>query len=195
MSVVDSSPSSSSTQTALQTTVQVEVLPTTVDGPKGSATVVSRPGHTIPWTTVRPQRLASLQPPPCRLADYPRVSSRRRHPQFDAQGRFSVSTHIFPAAYPRNKSSGTWQWNPPPPETKDKRKYVAREVSLMASRKEAMESRQFIPGNRDEVLYMVANRYVPRHRKHQSDGVTLVLVHGAGVHKEVCSIHRLARSL
>jgi hypothetical protein len=133
--------------------------------------------------TVHPrQALEPLKSPPVQLDNYPALPSPARDPAFTSG--YTVSTHVFPAAFPRCPSS---QWVPPPEqESKDeKRKRIAKTVATYAALKERQERNQDTRLPHREVLWTVANRYVRNARSVTTPGLTLVFLHCIGSHKEV----------
>jgi hypothetical protein len=98
----------------------------------------------------------------------------------------TVSTHVFPAAFPRCLSG---QWVPPPEkESRDeKKKRIAQTVAAYVTLKETQERDEDLRPSRREVLWTVANRYVRNARSKTTPGLTLVFLHSIGTHKEVSS--------
>ena len=99
----------------------------------------------IPHNSVHPRRLAPLEPAPVALSDYPLLPSSRSGCFF---GDFDVSTHLFPAAFPRCPSN---IWSPPPlNESSDEKKRRIQEViAVSTALKEAQE--RGIPVSYDSV--------------------------------------------
>ncbi|KAI8985021.1 Alpha/beta hydrolase family-domain-containing protein [Trametes punicea] len=134
----------------------------------------------IPHRSVGPRRLAPLEPPPVTPQQYPAFTTPIR--DFVPGNDWSVSTHVFPAAYPRCPSDTLVA--PPPHETREKQKErIAHTVSRFSALKEAQEEGKDARPSRREVLWTVANRYISKHQA-QSPGLTLILLHGIGCHKE-----------
>ena len=135
----------------------------------------------IPSQTIHPRHtLAPLEPPPVQIEDYPSIGVKR---QSEFEPGYTVSTHVFPAAYPRCKSE---KWVPPPAyESKQEKKdRIQERVRRFAALKEAQERGEDTRPDRGEVHWMVAKRYV-RDACSTKPGLTLVLSHCIGAHKEV----------
>ena len=136
--------------------------------------------ETVSHTSVHPRRLTPLEPPPTYCNDYPKIPSTR-DPSFTQD--YTVSTHLFPAAFPRCPAD-VWT-QPPKVETKEETKArVQRTVELLSSLKEAQEQDRDTRPPMRKVFWTVANRYVHKSRP-RNPGLTLVLLHGIGAHKEV----------
>lgn len=145
--------------------------------------------ETLPHRSVHPRRLAPLEPPPVRLRDYPIIPSSRS-PTFLQD--WVVSTHVFPAAYPRCPSD---LWIAPPHvETKEQQKErIQKTVARLSERKESQEKGEDTRPSRREVLWTVANRYTPKLPQQRSNGLTVVMLHGIGCHKEVSYLFHPSR--
>ena len=138
-----------------------------------------------PAEHVTPTPLLPLRSPPEPL-QYPALPCPPRDHRFNTS--YDVTTHIIPAAFPR---STPFVALPAVPgrETKDERaariqRYTGELSSLQA---------QHLPdgsGTQPRVLWNVLNRYV---RKGSGGGLTLLLLHANGLHKEVSVITRLRR--
>ncbi|KII85654.1 hypothetical protein PLICRDRAFT_115758 [Plicaturopsis crispa FD-325 SS-3] len=140
---------------------------------------IPAPEKIIPSVTLHPRTFHDLLPllaPPVGLADYPALPSPPRPPLFTAS--YTLSTHILPAAFPRAPSA---QWTPPSGGKADKAAALEA-CAYMSERKERAERDEDVGPARNEVLWTVCNRYARRRRT--STGLTLVLVHGVGTHKE-----------
>ena len=142
-------------------------------------TTLPRPATTKPWKTVNPRRLAPLEPPPVTLADYPALPCPPRDPSFCPGYR--VTTHVFPAAFPRCPSD---PWVPPRPGQFASKESATAEVRHLSSLKIAQEEDRDPRPPRREVLWTVANRYV-RTLPTRTPGLTIVMLHYYGGHKEV----------
>lgn len=128
-----------------------------------------------------PRPLLPLRSPPEPLR-YPALPCPPRHHRFTSS--YTVTTHLIPAAFPR---SSPFVPLPalPAHETKDERaariqRFTDELLSLQA---------QHVPdqsGTQQTVLWSVLNRYV---RKSTgiggASGLTLLLLHANGLHKEV----------
>jgi hypothetical protein len=146
--------------------------------------IIPRPGQP-PRTDgqITPIPLLPLRLPPEPLR-YPALPSPLRDHRFSAT--YNVTTHIIPAAFPRSTP-----FIAPPPafpshEIDDEReariqRYTRELISLQA---------QYVPdssGTQPTVLWNVLNRYV-RHGK--GGGLTLLMLHANGMHKEVSVVLR-----
>lgn len=143
----------------------------------------------ILYATISPRTsLKPLIPPPVELDDYPTMTLPIPNSTSPFIPGYQVSTHVFPAAYPRCPSN---VWVPPPVEetTNERRARIACTVAELGAMKEAQEQGRDDRAPRGEVLWMVAKRYVKTPRP-QAAGLTLVLLHGVGALKEVCSLFR-----
>ncbi|KAI9063517.1 alpha beta-hydrolase [Trametes sanguinea] len=130
--------------------------------------------------SVHTRRLASLEAPPVILRDYPTLDAPARESALAES--WGVTTHVFPAAFPRCPSD-VWV-APPAHETREEQKTrIAATVARLSTLKEAQEADTDSRPSRREVLWMVANRYAPKEPSRPS-GLTLVLLHGIGCHKE-----------
>ena len=126
-----------------------------------------------------PRPLLPLRPPPEPLRYPPLPCPPRRH-RFTSS--YTVTTHLIPAAFPR---SSPFVPLPPFPahETKDERatriqRFTDELLSLQA---------QHVPdqsGTQQTVLWSVLNRFV-RKSIGDANGLTLLLLHANGLHKEV----------
>lgn len=142
--------------------------------------------------------LLPLEPAPVLLSDYPIIPCRS--PLSLEINGYEISSHVFPAAYPRCPSSPLTPSFPPefPNNTKEWAEVTVKEL---AWKKEAQEQgRDTRPPNR-QVLWTVANRVV-KVGEQQMNGssarpkLTLIFLHGIGAHKEVghfSSLYRCAR--
>ncbi|PCH35875.1 alpha/beta-hydrolase [Wolfiporia cocos MD-104 SS10] len=155
--------------------------------PHNAHRALEQPANIIPFKTTNPRAvstLLALEPPPVELSDYPILTTSSSQPKYWAD--YSVSTHLFPAAFPRCPSDA-WVRRPRPEPQEDldaKKRRIAREVEYLSSIKEAQEQgRDTRPPGR-EVLWMVANRYVRGLHPTRGTGLTLVFLHGIGAFKE-----------
>ncbi|OSD08149.1 alpha beta-hydrolase [Trametes coccinea BRFM310] len=134
----------------------------------------------IPHRPIQPRRLDPLEAPPVSLQNYPALDVPVRG--FAPAEGWGVSTHLFPAAFPRCPSD-VWV-APPSHETREEQKTrIVATVTRLSALKEAQEAGRDSRPSRGEVLWMVANRYTPKHAPRHF-GLTLVLLHGIGCHKE-----------
>lgn len=126
------------------------------------------------------QVLTPLQPPPTNINTYPALPSTRNSTFTE---KYSISTHLFPAAYPRCPAD---VWTAPPEvELKDqKNEQIRQTVEFLSSLKEAQEQGRDTRPPMRKVFWTVANRYV-HNSSSTSPGLTLVFLHGIGAHKEV----------
>lgn len=133
--------------------------------------------------------LTPLQQSPVLLDDYPSLpcSESSRCGLF-ASG-YEISTHVFPAAYPRCPSS---PWSPPSyPATPAKSKQWAQETAeFIAARKENQELGHDTRPLNNSVVWSIANRISRTSRRDAKitgtrPGLTFILLHGIGAHKEV----------
>ena len=143
------------------------------------------PQDFIPYASVNPRRLARLEPPPVLIRDYPALPCTRPPPFVPS---YEVTTHVLPAAFPRAPSE---PWTPPPPHetSAQKKERIRRSVDTFSALKVRQEQGRDPRPSRREVLWSVANRYVCTARR-ATPGLTLVMMHGIGAHKEV----RVART-
>lgn len=126
---------------------------------------------------VQPSPLLPLEPPPETLK-YPTLSCPPRDPRFTDE--YTVTTHLISAAFPR-ASPFVPVPAVPEHESKDERnarvqQYTDELLSLQAQH----ELDHF--GTEPTVLWTVLNRYV---RTDVGGGLTLLVLHANGLHKEV----------
>ena len=139
------------------------------------------PKIVMPWVSVNPQPLAPLQPLPEHIV-FPDLPGPPRNPAFNST--HSVTTHIIPAAYPRNPSS-VWIRPPLGAETQEQRDArVQKTIETISARKYAQERGEAVGEKRGEVLWNTVNRYF-RTKPLPGRGITLLLFHGVGTPKEV----------
>jgi hypothetical protein len=126
---------------------------------------------------VQPSPLLPLRPPPEPL-EYPALPCPPRDPRFT--DTYTVTTHLIPAAFPR---ASPFVPVPalPDHESKDERnsrvqRYLSELLSLQAQHEPDRS------GTQPTVLWTALNRYV---RTDNGDGLTLLVLHPNGLHKEV----------
>ncbi|KAF9460392.1 Alpha/Beta hydrolase protein [Collybia nuda] len=143
--------------------------------------VLSPPAHIAPSKFMQTRPVLPLESPPVILEDYPSLPREPRSGTF-VPG-YSISTHVFPAAWPRCPSS---HFAPPMEMTASLSKEAAAEMILhLSATKETQErGKDPRPANRN-ILWTVANRVV-RNTSSQGlgNGLTLIFLHGIGTHKE-----------
>jgi hypothetical protein len=143
-----------------------------------SGRTISRPRQPLRTDErVRPNLLLPLQEPPQPL-EYPALPCPRDH-RFSTS-TYTVTTHLIPAAFPRVTPFVPL---PPVPEHESKDERRAR-VERYASESLALHT-QHTPDKSESqptVLWTVLNRYV---RVDCGAGLTLLLLHANGFHKEV----------
>lgn len=153
----------------------------------------SRPHYPRP---VKPVSTVPLVPPPPRLpyrappGPPPALPDR---PDLSPPPGWTRTSHAVPAAFPRRfgSSFGTLsresrpQTTNPPKEGESKEERLARNEGeareILISRYDAKRSE----GDEEKGLWMAAERWV-RTDKDMREGVTLVITHANGFHKEVC---------
>ncbi len=143
---------------------------------------VPRPRETRANERVQPKVLSLLKEPPHAHtldSEYPALPCPRRDDRFTSP--YTVTTHIIPAAFPR-----VTPFVPLPPvpehESKDERsarvdQYATEFFSLQIQHASGKSKSQ------PTVLWSVLNRYVRADTSRT--GLTLVLLHANGLHKEV----------
>ncbi|PCH38982.1 hypothetical protein WOLCODRAFT_21287 [Wolfiporia cocos MD-104 SS10] len=147
---------------------------------------LEQPTTIIPFKTINPRAIntvLALELPPVEPSDYPILTTSSSQPRSLAD--YCVSTHLFPAAFPRCPSDA-WVRRPRPEPQEDadaKKRRIAREVECLSLVKEAQEQGRDTRPPRREVLWMVANRYVRELRPARGTGLTLVFLHGIGAFK------------
>jgi hypothetical protein len=146
---------------------------------------IPRPRQPPRTTEPPPVPLLPLGSPPEPLR-YPTLPCPPRDHRFSTS--YDVTTHIVPAAFPR---SSPFVALPefPGHETKDER---AARIRRYTNELLALQA-QHVPdgsGTQPRVLWSVLNRYV---RKGGGGGLTLLMLHANGLHKEVSVITRLRR--
>ncbi|KAI9438201.1 Alpha/Beta hydrolase protein [Lactarius indigo] len=127
---------------------------------------------------VKPSPLFPLQEPPQPL-EYPALPCPPRDHRFTSA--YTVTTHLIPAAFPR---VSPFVPLPPVPEHESKDERSAR-VERYASEFLALQT-QHAPDKSEShptVLWSVLNRYV-REDTSRETGLTLLLLHANGLHKE-----------
>jgi pimeloyl-ACP methyl ester carboxylesterase len=141
------------------------------------------PAQTIPWKSIQPRPLLALEYPPVSLEEYPTLSVDPR-PDFSLPG-YAISTHLLPAAWPRCPST---KFKAPSAGSSFNQRVDEQTASGLVTRfadvKETQEQgRDPRPSNK-EVLWTVANRVYNTSSVKGSQGLTLVMIHGVGNHKE-----------
>ncbi|EIW79715.1 alpha beta-hydrolase [Coniophora puteana RWD-64-598 SS2] len=127
-----------------------------------------------------------LVPPPVSACDYPPLpllSDSLRSSFLSSLPGYFVSTHVLPAAYPRAPSS---KWVPPPLH-QTKAAHSARaeaDFQRLVALKEAQEQETLSIPPREEVLFSTVKCYRPTCQRSSGRPVTLLLLHGIGLHKE-----------
>lgn len=146
----------------------------------GQYSSLPKPSETMDWVSVNPRCLTPLEAPPVKLSEYPELPSSRLSAFYPG---YSVSTHVFPAAFPRCPSD---VWIPPPVNESrvEKKERITSTVAFLSSIKEAQEQGRDQRQPSREMLWTVANRYAKTTRT-ESAGLTLIFLHGIGAHKEV----------
>ncbi|KAG5351233.1 hypothetical protein C0989_007351 [Termitomyces sp. Mn162] len=130
------------------------------------------------WASVSPREPLPIFPPPESLSPPPLPSPARR-PAFDAP--YTLSTHIFPAAYLRTTEYVRPPPSPPTGGTKAERQAYANTVA----RKLKDLRGSLSPRGTKQVLWNCANRYVKIGLdEKQASGVTLFFAHANGFPKE-----------
>lgn len=134
---------------------------------------------------ISPIPLLPLRLPPEPLR-YPALPSPLRDPRFSAT--YNVTTHIIPAAFPRSTP-----FVAPPPALPSDEIDDEHKARILRYRRELISQQaQYIPGSSETqpiVLWNVLNRYV-RHSKGGGGGLTLLMLHANGMHKEVSVVPR-----
>lgn len=146
---------------------------------------LSPPSEIIPSKPVLVRPVLSLESPPVAFEDYPPLPREPRAGVF-VPG-YSISTHVFPAAWPRCPSS---PFAPPLADmaTPMNKEAIAKLVQCLSEKKEAQERGQDSRPLNKNVLWTVANRIVKdTPSKGSRRGLTLIFLHGIGAHKEVRS--------
>ena len=126
---------------------------------------------------VKPNLLFPLQEPPTSI-EYPTLPCPPRDHRFTST--YTVTTHLIPAAFPR---VSPFVPLPPVPEHESKDERGAR-VGRYTSEFLDLQT-QYAPDTSESqptVLWSVLNRYV---RTDSGTGLTLLLLHANGLHKEV----------
>jgi len=134
--------------------------------------VSSRANEQVPKISLLP-----LRPPPEPLR-HPSLPCSSRDPRF--ANEYTVTAHLIPAAFPR---ASPFIPVPASPDNESKEERGAR-VQLYASELLSLQA-QHGPdhsGTQPRVLWSVVNRYV---RNGDGGGLTLLLLHANGLHKEV----------
>lgn len=143
--------------------------------------------------TINPRPLLPLVDPPAPLLLYPPLppSGRTTHnPLTDLD--FDLSSHIFPAAYPRTALHISARTLDRPPDDKEGRKAWAKKTTDIvweaSERYQSADSSEVKGGDAPEnVLWHCVNRYVRRGPpKSSKKAVTLLLAHANGFSKKVC---------
>lgn len=141
--------------------------------------------HTIPRPRVASRAneqvptipLLQLRPPPEPLR-YPSLPCPSRDHRFASE--YAVTTHLIPAAFPR---ASPFVPVPASSDNESKEERGAR-VQLYASELLSLQAQHGSDHSSTQptVLWSVVNRYV---RKDNGGGLTLLLLHANGLHKEV----------
>lgn len=147
-----------------------------------------------PFQSVNPKPVFPLHDPPDKLLQNPPSlpeEARQRRPESCPIAGYLVSTHIVPAAYPRQtpyiKPSDTILAHDANPSFKDKRLTVQK----VADEFQAVRHKYHYEGPPPDpeepyLLWNCINRYYPKaNRPAGAKGVTLFLSHANGFSKEV----------
>lgn len=150
---------------------------------------LSAPDNTLPSFSIKPRRfragLTTFECPPVVVNNYPALPVASRDGALSYG--YSISTHILPAAYPRS-ASAVWEPLPLEEPVNDRKQRIKNTVQHISDRKEAQERGDYVGKPRGEILWTVANRYVKNDFAGATEGLTVVLLHGIGTHKEVSGI-------
>ncbi|KAI0827059.1 Alpha/beta hydrolase family-domain-containing protein [Trametes gibbosa] len=142
------------------------------------------PVELTPHRSVHPRPLAPLETPPVRLHEYPPVAHPRSAHFLDG---WSVSTHVLPAAFPRLPTD-IWSASAAPPAPNETQEQAKQRIQTTVARLDVLKRTQERGEDRRpcrrEVLWTVANRYTPTTPPVHGGGLTMVLLHGIGCHKE-----------
>lgn len=144
--------------------------------------IIPRPGQP-PRTDgqISPVPLLPLQLPPEPLR-YPALPLPLRDHRFSAT--YNVTTHIVPAAFPRSTP-----FIAPPPALPSDEIGDEHKARILRYRRELISLQaQYVPdssGTQPTVLWNVLNRYV---RHGRGGGLTLLMLHANGMHKEVSAV-------
>jgi len=145
---------------------------------------IPRPSHCLLVTKdkVPPIPLLPLQPPPEPIT-YPALPCPPRDPCFTST--YTVTTHIIPAAFPRSlpfiPESAVPDHDQGSKDSDERRAWVQQYTNELL----ALQTRhaQDHPDAQPKVLWSVLNRYVRAGAT--GGGLTLLLLYGNGLHKEV----------
>ncbi|KAG6841357.1 hypothetical protein C0991_011900 [Blastosporella zonata] len=131
------------------------------------------------WPSILPRKLLPVFPPPEPLS-LPSLPSPPRKPIFNAP--YTLSTHIFPAAYLRTTTFVSPPSSPPGSATKPERQAAAD--TIVRELKDLRTSLE--PRGTKQILWNCANRYVRDGLDgERANGVTLFFAHANGFPKEI----------
>ncbi|CAA7268776.1 unnamed protein product [Cyclocybe aegerita] len=132
------------------------------------------------WEPVEPRKPLPIYPPPEPLESPPALPSPPRKPIFDAP--YTLSTHIFPAAYLRSTRLVPEPPSPPSNASKAERKRVIAEALRQLT---ALRTSRVTEGY-PRLLWNCVNRYVKNGLNESNrTGATLFFVHANGFPKEI----------
>jgi hypothetical protein len=150
-----------------------------------------RPASTTVWESIQPRPLPPFSPPPHSSLVFPQLPSPSRQPLFSSP--YILTTHVFPAAYPRITPDFPLPPTLPVTANKLERKDLATEnAKMLLKRADQHADAEIGPGSR-KVLWNCVNRYVRENldRQNQPGGLTLFFAHANGFPKEVQNIYTL----
>lgn len=133
------------------------------------------------WPHVHPRSLLPIYPPP-QQPSLPPLPSPPREPAFDAP--YSLSTHLFPAAFLRTTRDVPVPAPPPPSAGKEERKAIL----LKTGQELRSMRRSSVTQGHPKVLWNCANRYVRVGLDPSKRGITLLFAHANGFPKEVIAL-------
>jgi hypothetical protein len=151
-----------------------------------------RPNYIAPPKTkserqrIPTRALSPIAALPNDIPDVPQLLVPKRDLEFTST--HNLTTHIIPAAFPR---APAWlPAFPPPPEKESKQERSERAANTLQKMVEAVATRKEgyhdtnLPEER-EILWTVVNRYARKEKVPGRRGITLLLAHAIGMHKEV----------
>lgn len=149
-------------------------------------TTYARPASALEWQTISPRLLRPLETPPT-MPPTPKLPSPSRNLEFTST--HTLTTHIIPAAFPRSPSIPIpgFPQRQSANETKEARLKRASETTnaLLETKKQLQWGEvDNLPLNKT-LLWLAVNRYARKEKAAGRQGVTLVMAHANGMHKEV----------
>ena len=148
--------------------------------------------YTVPepraWQPFPLPSMLPTDPPPPNLYNAP-----NHRAAFDFVHGYVRTTHIFPAAWPRNApfvpTPPTYMQAPDGDDKEGKKGWAKKiAVELLSLGKQYEDGKLYATARNNKVLWICANRYARASSVEGGSGTTLLCLHGNGMHKVLSSI-------